>query len=241
MTCERDETRLALYVESDLPAADAARLDRHLTGCESCRSFLRELSASQSALKGLAAEPLPQAALSAVRERVLAETSRVAPGGRGLPAWLLVVAAVLVVAAGLTALLRSRPSEADRSVATDTVPPVRSATKSPQAPGRRSSSPDVALPVGPSSALPVSTDRAERSVFPDMPAATQRLTPAEADQLARALIAVAEVESLADPQDDAEAMGVGAEGLDGSAAFIRWTTNDPDVVIYWQLETNGGD
>jgi hypothetical protein len=75
-----------------------------------------------------------------------------------------------------------------------------------------------------------------------VPAAAQTLTPAEADQLARALVVVAEVESLADVQGDAEAMGARAiADREAPSAFIRWTTNDPDVVIYWQFETNGGE
>jgi hypothetical protein len=241
VTCGRDDPQLALYVEGDLPAAEAERLDRHLVGCESCRSFLRELRASQSALKALAEEPLPQTALSAVRERVLAETSGAAPGGRGRPAWLLATAAVVVVAAGLMALSRSRPLIPDRSIATRTVPSLPSATRSPQAPGRQPSTHDVATPVVPSPARPESTARAKRPVSP-VPAAAQTLTPAEADQLARALVVVAEVESLADVQRDAEVMGGRAiPDREASSAFMRWTTNDPDVVIYWQLETNGGE
>jgi hypothetical protein len=228
-------------VEGDLPAAEVERLDRHLVGCESCRSFLRELNASQSVLKALAVELLPQEALSAVRERVLAETSRGVPRGRGLPAWLLAAAAVLIVAAGLMALSRTRPLIPDRSIATRTVPSLPSATRSPQASGRLPSTRDVAPPVVPSPTRPESTARAKRPVSP-VPAAAQTLTPAEADQLARALVAVAEVESLADVQDGAEAMGAGAiADREASSAFMRWTTKDPDVVIYWQLETNGGE
>ena len=70
------------------------------------------------------------------------------------------------------------------------------------------------------------------------------LTPEEADQLARAVVALSRIESLSDVSDGGgEEKGPGAPDrpAGSTGAFVRWTTADSDIVIYWQLESNGGE
>ena len=81
-------------------AVDVA-VDRHLGDCAGCRRFAAELRESQAALKDLADEALDQAALAAVRARVLAELDRPrrwtwAWGFAAVAALLLVLSVVLV-------------------------------------------------------------------------------------------------------------------------------------------------
>jgi hypothetical protein len=59
------------------------------------------------------------------------------------------------------------------------------------------------------------------------------LSPDDADQLARAVVAVSRIRRLSDEPPAARD--------DRSApAMVRLETPDPDVVIYWQLDSNGG-
>ena len=59
------------------------------------------------------------------------------------------------------------------------------------------------------------------------------LSPEDADQLARALVAVSRIRRLSDWR-------AGAPAAPSSPTVVRLETLDPDVVIYWQLDANGG-
>jgi hypothetical protein len=60
------------------------------------------------------------------------------------------------------------------------------------------------------------------------------LSPEDADQLARAVVEVGRVERLVEPA----ATGGGLEPA--ASLLVRLETDDPNVVIYWQLDSNGG-
>ena len=84
-----------------------------------------------------------------------------------------------------------------------------------------------------------------------MAEATSALTPEEADQLARAVVALARIERLSDvPVTSGEPARLGTDEGGGevppgsagpTGTLVRWTTANPDVVIYWQLDSNGGE
>jgi hypothetical protein len=59
------------------------------------------------------------------------------------------------------------------------------------------------------------------------------LSPDDADQLARAVVAVSRIRRLSDEPP-------AARDDRSSPAMVRLETPDPDVVIYWQLDSNGG-
>jgi hypothetical protein len=59
-----------------------------------------------------------------------------------------------------------------------------------------------------------------------------QLTAAEADQLARALVAVSRIERLSDVDRELPAAP--------ETPLVRIATDDPNVVIYWRLEPSGG-
>jgi hypothetical protein len=64
------------------------------------------------------------------------------------------------------------------------------------------------------------------------PSVVPALSPDDADQLARAVVAIARVQRVDEVPDDVEPSPV---------PLMRLATADPDVVIYWQLEPNGGN
>jgi hypothetical protein len=59
------------------------------------------------------------------------------------------------------------------------------------------------------------------------------LTPDDAEQLARAIVAVSRIRRVTDraPAPPAEPF---------PPAVVRLQTSDPGVVIYWQLDSSGG-
>jgi hypothetical protein len=241
-TCQRLDAELALYVEGDLPSGQGPRLEEHLAGCPRCRAFLHGLEASQGALRGLAAEPIPEPVFAAVRARVLARTSRGSRPAPSVRAWFLVSAAAALAALALGVTWLGRPGvrgprDADRVLA----------RARPEGGGRapapaRAEAAATPAPLPPRSTVrplgPVSgTDATPARGTPT------DLTPQEADQLARAVVALARVEALSDAPDTEAEGDVGMTDLPPtpSGPVVRWTTGDPGVVIYWQLAADGGD
>jgi anti-sigma factor RsiW len=236
MTCERYEDDLALHVEGDLDEAAAVRLEAHLAGCDRCRTFRHELRLSQSSVRALAEEPVAEDALRRVRSRVFGAIDLPSqPRTSFSPAWgwaLAASVALVVVGAALAWRLsatrlpaavetaRLRPSSAPPGFLTH--PPVRAVEKpalSRLAPARPTA--------GASSGVSRDEDQA-------MTAQDAQLSPDEADQLARAVVAVSEIASLSDlPRREQVEKGP------LSGRFARLATADPDVVIYWQLDPNG--
>jgi len=212
MTCRDQEGRLSLYVEGDLPDRDAVVLEAHLEACGSCRSFLGELRASQGTLKALAAEPLDEDALAAVRLRVRSP-NRQRPSHTSALYWGM--AASLIAAIGGFAWLRGREAR----------PP-----GPPLVPAMPSTSVTSATP--PVGGTPV---RTPRRVFPimDVPTPAPTLSREDADQLARAVVAVSQIESVED-------VAAPSPAPSDRPPLIRLATSDPDIVIYWQLESEGG-
>jgi len=217
MTCRDQEGRLSLYVEGDLPDRDAVVLEAHLEACGSCRSFLGELRASQGTLKALAAEPLDEHALAAVRLRVRS-ANRQRPSHT--PALYWGMAASLIAAIGGLVWLRGREARLPG-------PPLVAAMPSTSV---MSATPPVPVRAGRES-----TVRAPRRVFPimDVPTPVPTLSREDADQLARAVVAVSQIESVDD-------VPVPTPAPAGRPPLMRLATSDPDIVIYWQLESEGG-
>ena len=240
MTCTRYETDLALYVERDLSDADAAAVEAHLRECLTCAAFLAELRASQALVKDLAAEEIDSEALAVVRVRtiVAAARARRSRRPRWVPAWA--AAAAIVLALGTLALVVALVGRNPVRTSDVPLPP-------PSAPTALAS-PVVPSPVG---APPRTGPRSVRSTIPAPPSVSPRmeqarrgpadgpsvvpaLSPDDADQLARAVVAIARIERV----DEAP---IDAQPSPAAAPLMRLATADPDVVIYWQLEPSGGE
>jgi anti-sigma factor RsiW len=60
MTCRQVVELMTDYLEGALSPADRARFEEHISGCDGCRAYLAQLSATRRALRKLADEPIPQ-------------------------------------------------------------------------------------------------------------------------------------------------------------------------------------
>jgi anti-sigma factor RsiW len=234
MTCTRYEKDLALYVERDLPDADVASVEAHLGACPACRSFLASLRASQAWVKDLAAEEIDSDALAVMRVRtiVAAARARRSRRPRWVPAWAAAAAVILALGTLVWVALVSRtnpprtvavpspPSSAPRGIASPIAPPVIA-----------SGSARSTLP-GPAAVSP-RMERAHVRRGTERPSVVPTLSADDADQLARAVVAIARIQRVDEAPVDAEPLP--------EPPLMRLATADPDVVIYWQLEPNGGN
>jgi len=218
MKCPGPE-KLALWAEGDLAEAETAFLPRHLEECPGCKSFLLELEESQRAVRELAAEDPPLADLAALRARILLETT----SHKRSPSWPLGVAAVLIIAAlgGPVAWKGTLGRLDGRKDALE----ARRAAKAPPSAVPKENAARLAAP------CPRGIPRTASPGEGPQQARTTALTPEDADQLARAVVAI----SLA-----RGGHGFFAPRAEPSHLIVRLATNDPDVVIYLQMDPNGG-
>jgi anti-sigma factor RsiW len=73
VSCSKFETDIALYAGGDLPDGRTARVASHLAECADCRALADELHGAHALLGELREEPLEDAMVAQVRQRVLAE------------------------------------------------------------------------------------------------------------------------------------------------------------------------
>lgn len=229
MTCTRYEDDIALYVEHDLPQGEVPALEDHLHDCLSCRDFLRELGASQGLLRDLAEEPMRAEALAAVRTLAISAFEQQAERPRA--GWGWVVAAALVAAIGVASWLTMRaPTTGPRPhVAADSSP-----SAEPDADATPVTEP-AAVERHESGSLPKRAVPAKRPAgrASSHPVAALGLSPEDADQLARAVVAVSRIQRLPAPATEPPL-------APSSGLLVRLATANPDVVIYWRLDPNGG-
>jgi hypothetical protein len=75
VNCSRFEKLIALHVEGDLAGRKSQQVENHLNACPACRRFAREFGQSQMLLKELGAESVDDDVFLAVQDRVLSELS----------------------------------------------------------------------------------------------------------------------------------------------------------------------
>jgi hypothetical protein len=231
MTCMRYEKELALYVEHDLADADAAAVEAHLRECATCPSFLAELRASQAQLKDLASEEMEAEALAAVRVRLVVAAAAPRPRHDGqVPTWAAAAAIIMALGALLWIFAVDRWTDPSRTIAVSSPP--RIAPTIPSAPAAEPS-PRSTLP-GPPAVSPHMEQAHVGRGRADSPSVVPALSPDDADQLARAVVAIARIRRVQDAEPD-------VEPSPEPTPLMRLATADPDVVIYWQLEPNGGE
>jgi anti-sigma factor RsiW len=95
MSCSKFETDIALYAGGDLPAGQIARIELHLAECADCRALAEEL---RELVTGLRDEPLEDAMVAQIHQRVMAEAGGAGFSLRAALAPLLALAAALVLA-----------------------------------------------------------------------------------------------------------------------------------------------
>jgi anti-sigma factor RsiW len=126
MSCSKFETDIALYAGGDLPAGRIARIESHLAECADCRVLAEELRAL---VTGLSGEPLEDAMVAQVHQRVMAELGRAGFSLRGALAPLLALAAALLLATVLMWPRHSAKPTAVAHVETPHVTPVAPAAR----------------------------------------------------------------------------------------------------------------
>ncbi len=68
MKCREVVELMTDYLEGALSAADAARFEDHIAGCDGCRAYLEQMRATRRLTGRLADEPVPDA----LREELVA-------------------------------------------------------------------------------------------------------------------------------------------------------------------------
>jgi anti-sigma factor RsiW len=59
MTCRQVVQVLTEYLDGSLPAAEQARVEEHLAGCDACTAFLAQLRTTERVVAGLAPVEVP--------------------------------------------------------------------------------------------------------------------------------------------------------------------------------------
>ena len=127
MSCDR-VYEIGLWVEGDLPAAESAALERHLSECRSCRDEVEAIRGSQRLLKDLSAESLQPAVYSAVRARVMARIQRPSRASR----WRWAAAAAALACGLMLMMVLRRPSVPARPPAAARAAAVQPVTAPPR-------------------------------------------------------------------------------------------------------------
>ena len=70
MNCAHTQALLDEYVDGELPASDAARVEAHLRGCGNCRQSAEELRAISARISTLPAPTLPEGFAQRLFERL---------------------------------------------------------------------------------------------------------------------------------------------------------------------------
>ncbi|HEX9559861.1 MAG TPA: zf-HC2 domain-containing protein [Candidatus Dormibacteraeota bacterium] len=60
MTCREVVELMTAYLDGALSAADRARFDNHMQGCDGCRAYLAQLRTARMLMGRVASEPVPE-------------------------------------------------------------------------------------------------------------------------------------------------------------------------------------
>jgi predicted anti-sigma-YlaC factor YlaD len=110
--CERAREWGSLRLDGELSEFERVLLDAHLSRCEACDSYVREIGAITQTIRAAALETLPRPVAIPLRRRVLR------PGGAALQAGAA-AAAVLAVTVGLS--IQSGKTATSRSLVANAV------------------------------------------------------------------------------------------------------------------------
>jgi anti-sigma factor RsiW len=242
LNCPKAHKLIALDVEGDLADRETPGLRDHLAACPACVEFAQEMRESQWAFKSLGESGPENAVLLRARQTAL-EQIRFEQSSSG-PAWWTWIArpqwvyanaglAVLVcLAAGWLALREPRNSVV--------------VAESPAAQTERAAARDKELP---GRAAPVTATHDANTAtteIPSSPKTAERNNPAERAEPAMASLSREPVERV----DEAplapriEVVSVNADAAsaeDGSeTVLLNIASSDPNVLLYWVMDDQGG-
>ena len=233
MTCREMEELIALQVSGDLDPRDGRLVEDHLAACESCARLAAGLRADLEEMRALRAEPADEGALAAVRLSVLEQLGSQRARALSPLAWILAssnlrwaaaaVAILLVVVAGL------RHAE-------DTGPPPRKVELAGKAAVPPAADKPAPNPAAGKSAppLPVAATVHAAATRP-APAATPRRNPVQREESP----SVQEDQPIARQVEIIDS-NANSGPLSPPATLVKLASSDPDVVLYWLVESNGG-
>jgi len=210
MSCPRYRPLIALWVGGDLAPRLARRVKTHVAGCAACRALAGRLLENVSALAALAEEAPDSEALRVVRHRVLARL--VTEGGRSASARIRPATARLALRPLLAAALVAA-AVAAAILLRHASPPraLSTAAARPTTPPAPAPSPPTPMPaIG--AAPPQAPGRGTYPASPRPPQTYRRVREVAADQRRAA-----------------------AEPI-----VIKVVTDDPEVVIYWLVDSKKG-
>ena len=234
MKCSRASRLLALYVEGDLQDSQCGPLDDHLRECGDCRNLAAELVESQALVKSLRRDAVPEAALSSLRRQVLPQIARIdnspnlglrverALMSRFRPRYAMTaIAAILVVSGVVVSGIVWRTGSESIPVA-EVVQP---------APEAVSASVDI-----------------ERRLPDPEPIETVVETPVQSRPLAGLATEDSELADAAPtlleprpfPVSDPPAIDSANRGPT-PPIVVKLVTDDPNVIIYWLIDSEQGD
>ena len=212
MNCQEWEQSIALWVEGDLLSPDRERVGVHLSSCAACRSFADALAETQTQLKLMRNEDTEGAALQGVRTRVMEELEANRAGTRWLPGWGWTYACG--GAAALLALsLGFWVLPRDTSDFGVTI-------RGPE-PVAEGSTPSEAVPLVPSRPEPEAQAAVAEAGPPSPPPGV--VGNSVRDEYAE-IISETRIEPVNEPE----------------MFEVKLLTDDPNVVIYWLVDQDGG-
>ena len=212
MKCSRWHHRIALYVGGDLETSHARRVEQHLDKCPACHELAEALRGDLEVLAGLESDELDGVAFGSVRGEVMAEIEKrpAAPITAVLSSHYRLAIAAAVVAL-LAALVVMWPSGGPEEP--------RIAEENVRKP---TAAAEILIEAGPEEpdSLTVTVQDSPEQQLPDP------------DREPRTLIARAEPPSAAYPT-------VVSPSAPLEPMTMKILTDDPDVVIYWIVDSKG--
>jgi hypothetical protein len=240
------ENELALYVEGDLPPAMTSEMDIHLLSCARCRQVVEELRETQSLFKSIRQETVSPQELAHLRTGVLGQIAA-RPLRPAWGRWVYALAGVgFMVAVGVgivTKYTRRVPTAAQQVVQRQSAEPRPIERHSPPFPqsaspiGRSLDEGGVAAPPEgePDRAKPQEMSQAGwlpgDNHVRNHPGAARHTSFIKASPYrARAL---RERRGMGEPQPP-------TSEEPPKEIMVKLLTDDPNVVIYWLVDQNGG-
>jgi hypothetical protein len=233
MNCREMEERIALRVSGDMDPRDERLVEAHLAVCESCARLAAELREDLEEIQALRAEPADEGALASVRLSVLAEIESQRARTLSPIAWVMASSNLrwAAAAAAILFVVIAGSRYADDAGSPRPMTELAGGSGVPQQPVELTSKPAAKGPtLRPPKAAPIHA----RALGPALAARPHRsaVRPERSPLVPESQAIAKHVEII-----DSNANG---GLLSPPATLVKLQSSDPDVVLYWLVESNGG-
>jgi hypothetical protein len=220
MNCAHSERDLALFVEGDLGPAALHAIEGHLAECRTCRALAEDLRTTQATFKDLRQEIVDPASVLDVRRRVLVELDELdskTEWGRKIERWLFLGARRGYAAAGVAFVLAVCVSAIVWRFSLNRPLPPAAAESLTIAPKKSAERPQPAAEAA-AERVPARTTAAKR---------TNTFVPGTGAESRRSRVGGGVAATQAPAGESKEVV-------------VKLLTDDPNIVIYWLVDQNGG-